>query len=51
MGLAVPSPVRHGHDLLICDESNKGVKLGNANRLVNHLLFMDDLNLYASGED
>ena len=33
------------------DESNKGVKLGNANGKVNHLLFMDDLKLYASGKD
>ena len=33
------------------DESNKGVELGNTNRKVNHLLFMDDLKLYARGED
>ena len=33
------------------DESIKGVQLGNANRLVNHLLFMDDLKLYARNED
>ena len=33
------------------DESNKGVKRGNANRKFNHLIFMDDLKMYASGED
>ena len=33
------------------DESDKGIKLGNADRRVNHLLFMDDLKLYASDED
>ena len=33
------------------DESNKGVELGNADGKVNHLLFMDDLKLYARGED
>ena len=37
--------------ILKADESNKGVKLGNADGKFNHLLFMDDLKLYASGED
>ena len=28
------------------DKSIKGVRLGNAKKVVNHLLFMDDLKLY-----
>ena len=37
--------------ILNIDESIKGAQLGNAKRLVNRLLFMDDLKLYARDEN
>ena len=36
---------------MILNEESKGYKLGNSGKLVNHLLFMDDLKVYASGKD
>ena len=36
--------------MLLKDES-KGYKLGNSGNVVNHLLFMDDLKLYARSQD
>ena len=35
---------------LILKDESKGYKLGEAGKLVNHLLFMDDLKLYASSQ-
>ena len=35
---------------MILNWETKGYKFGNAGKLVNHLLFMDDLKLYASSQ-
>ena len=35
---------------MILNGETKGYKFGNAGKLVNHLLFMDDLKLYASSQ-
>ena len=36
---------------MLLNEERKGYKLGNSGRLVNHLLFMDDLKLYGKSKD
>ena len=36
---------------MILKDENKGYKLGNSGKLVNHLLFMDDLKLYGKSQD
>ena len=36
---------------MILNEESKGYKLGNSGKLINRLLFMDDLKVYASGKD
>ena len=36
---------------MLLNEEKKGYKLGNSGKLVNHLLFMDDLKLYGKSQD
>ena len=36
---------------MLLNEERKGYKLGDSGRLVNHLLFMDDLKLYGKSQD
>ena len=36
---------------MLLNEERKGYKLGNSGRLVDHLLFMDDLKLYGKSQD
>jgi hypothetical protein len=36
---------------MILKDEPKGLRIGNSEKLVNHLLFMDDLKLYARNEE
>ena len=36
---------------IILNDVHKGYKLGSSGKMVNHLLFMDDLKLYGCNQD
>ena len=36
---------------MLLNDERKGYSLGNLGKLVNHLLFMDDLKLYGKNQD